>query len=206
MLFLLYLLITGKKVRALNLDLIKQRLDHGLYKRLDVFQKDVFAVLERARGMSRTDSQIFEDSVELQTHFICVRDEACGNGDILQSKALLYTVDDLHKSVDALKAKKQEEEQAEEEQDEPEVGASEDYKKDGEKEQSSITSATFNHQEYTVGDFVYSKGPGEPFIYLIENIMAKTDDGQQTMRGNRFFRPEETFHVSSRKFLENEVC
>ncbi len=35
--------IEGKKVRALNLDLIKRRLDRGLYKRLDVFQKDIFA-------------------------------------------------------------------------------------------------------------------------------------------------------------------
>ena len=42
----------------------------GLYKRLDEFQRDIFAVLERARTLSRTDSQVFEDSAELQTHFI----------------------------------------------------------------------------------------------------------------------------------------
>ncbi len=77
---------TVKKVRALSLDLIKQRLDRGLYKRLDTFQRDVFAVLDRARSLSRTDSQIFEDAIELQMQFIRERDEACGNGDILQSK------------------------------------------------------------------------------------------------------------------------
>jgi hypothetical protein len=62
-----------KKVRALNLDVIKRRLDLGLYKRFDTFQRDVFSVLERARHLSRSDSQIFEDSVELQSFFIKVR-------------------------------------------------------------------------------------------------------------------------------------
>ena len=61
--------------RALNLDLIKRRLDRCLYKRLDLFQRDIFSVLERARNLSRTDSQIFEDSCELQKHFIKIRDE-----------------------------------------------------------------------------------------------------------------------------------
>ena len=76
--------VDGKKVRALNLDLIKRRLDRGLYKRLDDFQRDIFSVLERARNLTRTDSQVFEDSVELQTHFIRIRDEACGHGENLQ--------------------------------------------------------------------------------------------------------------------------
>ena len=79
-------LVDGKKIRALSLDLIKRRLDRCLYRRLDEFQKDIFTVLERARNLSRTDSLIFEDSVELQTHFIRIRDEACGHGEILQSR------------------------------------------------------------------------------------------------------------------------
>ena len=77
---------------------------------MDEFQRDIFAVLERARTLSRTDSQVFEDSVELQTHFIRIRDEACGHGEILQSRALLYTQSDLLKSVEDLKATKQESE------------------------------------------------------------------------------------------------
>ena len=68
---------TFLQVRALNLDLIKRRLDRCLYKRLDLFQRDIFSVLERARKLSRTDSQIFEDSYELQKHFIKIRDEVC---------------------------------------------------------------------------------------------------------------------------------
>ena len=57
------------------MDLIKRRLDRFLYKRLDLFQRDIFSVLERARNLSRTDSQIFEDSFELQKHFVKIRDE-----------------------------------------------------------------------------------------------------------------------------------
>lgn len=58
------------RVRGLSLDLIKRRLDGNQYKRLDTFQDDLFACLERARQLSRTDSQAFEDSIELQSYFI----------------------------------------------------------------------------------------------------------------------------------------
>lgn len=58
------------RVRGLSLDLIKRRLDGNQYKRLDTFQDDLFACLERARQLSRTDSQVFEDSIELQSYFI----------------------------------------------------------------------------------------------------------------------------------------
>lgn len=61
------------RVRALSLDLIKRRLNSGQYKRLDMFQDDMFLCLERARQLSRTDSQVFEDSIELQTFFIRMR-------------------------------------------------------------------------------------------------------------------------------------
>ncbi|CAG5038911.1 unnamed protein product [Parnassius apollo] len=67
----------GEKVRAISLDLVKRRSDKGLYKRLDHFQQDMFAVFKRARRLSRTDSQIFEDSVELQSYFIEQQDQLC---------------------------------------------------------------------------------------------------------------------------------
>lgn len=63
------------RVRGISLDLVKRRLDKGLYRRLDVFQEDVFSCFERARKLSRTDSQAFEDSVEMQSFFIRQRDE-----------------------------------------------------------------------------------------------------------------------------------
>lgn len=58
------------RVRALSLDLLKRRLDRGLYRRLDMFQEDMFACLDRARRLSRSDSQVFEDAIELQAYFI----------------------------------------------------------------------------------------------------------------------------------------
>ena len=196
--------VNGKKNRALSLDLIKQRLDRSLYKRLDTFQNDIFAVLKRARNISRSDSQIFEDAVELQMHFIETRDEACGNGDILQSKALLFTKHNLIEEVEILKEQKEQDEQPEEEA-VTKVEQEQEKEKQG---QSSTTSATFNQQQYNIGDFVYvdqEDKNSEPFIYLIENIYMSQDDEEQMVYANRFFWPVQTFHVSSRKFLENEV-
>ena len=128
----------GNRVRALNLDIIKRRLDKGLYKRLDLFQRDIFSVLERARKLSRTDSQIFEDSVELQSFFIKTRDEACEHGEILQSRALLYTQSDLMRAVEELRAQKQLSEQPEED-----GGATEGQNEGGD----ATNTATFNMQQ-----------------------------------------------------------
>lgn len=94
----------------MSLDLIKRRLDRGVYKRLDRFQEDVFTCLERARRLSRTDSQPFEDSVELQAFFLRTRDEATRSGDLLHSPALNYTLLDLSAQVAELKRIKQQQE------------------------------------------------------------------------------------------------
>lgn len=152
--------VDGKKTRALSLDLIKQRLDRSLYKRLDLFQRDVFAVLDRARRLSRSDSQIFEDATELQIQFIKIRDESCGNGEILQSKALFYTHSDFLNDVTMLKAKKQTEEAAEDPAEEEKPAADQQPQQEG-----STTSTTFNQQQYHVGDFVYAEN-AEKGVYL----------------------------------------
>lgn len=91
------------RVRGLSLDLIKRRLDKGVYKRLDRFQEDIFNCLERARKLSRSDSQVFEDSVELQAFFLRTRDEVTKNGDMLHSPAFNYTMTDLASQVADLK-------------------------------------------------------------------------------------------------------
>lgn len=87
----------------MSLDLIKRRLDKGVYKRLDRFQEDVFTYLERARKLSRTDSQIFEDSVELQAFFLRKRDEVTRNGELLHSAALNHSLFELANQVAQLK-------------------------------------------------------------------------------------------------------
>lgn len=92
------------KIRGISLDLVKRRLDKGVYKRLDVFQEDVFACLERARKLSRTDSDVFQDSIELQTFFIRKRDENCQ--DTLSSTALHYSLDKLMAEVELMRQQK----------------------------------------------------------------------------------------------------
>jgi len=80
-----------------------------------MFQKDMFLCFERARNLSRSDSQLFEDSVELQSFFIRSRDEICKSGSTLKSPALSYTIQDLMASVEVLKEEKKSKELPQEE-------------------------------------------------------------------------------------------
>uniref|UniRef100_W4VRH5 Putative chromatin remodeling complex rsc subunit rsc1/polybromo n=1 Tax=Corethrella appendiculata TaxID=1370023 RepID=W4VRH5_9DIPT len=184
----------GNKVRAISLDLIKRRLDKGLYKRLDIFQEDIFACLERARKLSRTDSQVFEDSIELQSFFIRKRDELCKNGEILSSPALIYNSMHLSANVEALRQSKLLQEEGEGETENDAMGPSQ-----GE-------SMTIDQKVFSPGDFVYyelqdNKIPG---ILYIERLWTNSDNVKM-MYGNLFLRPYETYHVQTRRFLEQEV-
>ena len=68
----------------------------------------------------------------------------------------------------------------------------------------------FRQEAYHLGEFVYTESDAATTgtakkIFLIEKIYADPATGAQMMSGSRFFRPVETFHVPSRKFLEREV-
>ncbi|KAK9506268.1 hypothetical protein O3M35_008237 [Rhynocoris fuscipes] len=199
--------VDGKKVRALSLDLIKRRLDGGQYKRLDTFQDDVFSCFQRARSLSRSDSQVFEDSVELQSFFIRQRDELCRNGDLLHSPALNYTLMDLSSVVDEERQTKQAQEQQLD-------GDQQDLKLFIKEEPGAGTLAgtadnalSYNQQVYRIGDFVYAEGKErgmEPIILNIQRLWTNQEGGQM-LYGNQYFRPNETYHVTTRKFLQKEV-
>jgi len=186
--------VNGKKVRALSLEIIKRRVDRGLYKRLDLLQRDVFIVLDRARRLSRTDSQIWEDSVELSRRFIKARDQFTENGARLRSKALEYTLGMLEMSVQANKDGKVGTEVTEDDNDGMvETG-------------TQAWSGMNNGMQYNVGDFVYVSAPeigGDPQIYMVERLFEK--NGSNNIWGAQFFRQRETFHVPSRTFFEKEV-
>lgn len=126
------------------MDLIKRRLDKGLYKRIDTFQEDIFACLDRARRLSRTDSQVFEDSIELQSFFIKKRDEMCKG--VLTSPALSYTAMHLSASVEAIRQTKLLQEEQEQEQ-------------ENEMASTHGESMTIDQKVYTPGDFVYYDVP-----------------------------------------------
>lgn len=196
--------IDGKKVRAVSLDLIKRRLDKGLYKRLDIFQEDFFACMERARRLSRTDSQVFDDSIELQTYFIKQRDELCKNGELLQSPALNYTIDDALTNIESIRQSKLLQESLEVETEETRSSDDSIIK---ETNLNVGESMICNQQTFQVGEFVYldaKEKSCEPHIILIERLWTN-NNGQQMLYGNYYLRPAETYHVTTRKFLEREV-
>ncbi|XP_039291348.1 protein polybromo-1 isoform X3 [Nilaparvata lugens] len=218
--------VEGKRQRALSLDLIKRRLDGMQYRRLDLFQEDLFSCLERARRLSpAADSQVFEDSVELQSFFIRQRDELCRNGDLLHSPALNYTLMDLSAAVDATRMRKQQQQKEEEEGKEGEKEEAEEEPVDEEAETRSSedgaksvdggvtvrgtadNAMSFNQQVYRIGDFVYAEAKErgmEPMLLNIQRLWTSVD-GQQMLYANQFYRPRETYHVTTRKFLEKEV-
>uniref|UniRef100_A0A8C9T1V6 Protein polybromo-1 n=1 Tax=Scleropages formosus TaxID=113540 RepID=A0A8C9T1V6_SCLFO len=198
----------------LNFEIIRSHVDRGRYGRLDVFQEHMFEVLEKARRLHRTDSEIFEDAVELQHFFIRVRDELCKNGEIMLSPALGYTAKQLHGDVEKEKKEKlpkemeedklkREEEKREAERGEDAVGGlchsglQRTYSQD----------CSFEDSTYHVGDYVYVE-PAEsnlqPHIVCIERLWQDSA-GEKWLYGCWFYRPNETFHLATRKFLEKEV-
>lgn len=121
----------------------------------------------------------------------------------MQSPALNFTLGHLNAAVESLRQSKILQESLE---DENETRSSDDSII---KESGGVNvgeSMTCNQQTFKVGDFVYleSKEKGcEPHILLIERLW--TNNGQQMLYGNYYLRPAETYHVTTRKFLEKEV-
>ncbi|XP_023417519.1 protein polybromo-1 isoform X21 [Cavia porcellus] len=197
----------------LTFDIIRKNVENNRYRRLDLFQEHMFEVLERARRMNRTDSEIYEDAVELQQFFIKIRDELCKNGEILLSPALSYTTKHLHNDVE-----KEKKEKLPKEIEEDKLKREEE--KRAEKSEDSSGAATlsglhrtysqdcsFKNSMYHVGDYVYVE-PAEanlqPHIVCIERLWEDSA-GEKWLYGCWFYRPNETFHLATRKFLEKEV-
>ncbi|XP_070815734.1 polybromo 1, like isoform X3 [Chaetodon trifascialis] len=206
---------TDPEKPPLNFDVIRMNVDRGRYRRLDVFQEHMFEVLEKARRLNRTDSEIFEDAVELQQFFIKIRDELCKNGEILLSTALNYTLKHLHSDVEQEKREKipkeiEEDKQKTEEEQEKEGGKAENLPEEAwqsETERVYSQDCSFENSTYHVGDFVYVE-PSEPnlkpHIVCIERLW-EDEAGEKWLYGCWFYRPSETFHLATRKFLEKEV-
>ncbi|XP_026512481.1 protein polybromo-1 isoform X6 [Terrapene carolina triunguis] len=198
----------------LTFDIIRKNVENNRYRRLDLFQEQMFEMLERARRMNRTDSEIYEDAVELQQFFIKIRDELCKNGEILLSPALSYTTKHLHNDVEKEKKEKLPKEFEEDKL------KREEEKREAEKSEDSAAGAglsslhrtysqdcSFKNSMYHVGDYVYVE-PAEanlqPHIVCIERLWEDSA-GEKWLYGCWFYRPNETFHLATRKFLEKEV-
>ncbi|KAM5187863.1 protein polybromo-1 isoform 12-T15 [Callospermophilus lateralis] len=198
----------------LTFDIIRKNVENNRYRRLDLFQEHMFEVLERARRMNRTDSEIYEDAVELQQFFIRIRDELCKNGEILLSPALSYTTKHLHNDVEKEKKEKLpkeiEEDKLKREEEKREAEKSDDSS--GATGLSGLhrtysQDCSFKNSMYHVGDYVYVE-PAEanlqPHIVCIERLWEDSA-GEKWLYGCWFYRPNETFHLATRKFLEKEV-
>ncbi|CAE1320781.1 PBRM1 [Acanthosepion pharaonis] len=192
------------KEKPLTFDQIKRNLNKGCYARVDRFQEDMFKVFERARQLSRIDSQLYEDAVEMQLFFIKIRDELCKNGEILLTPALSYTEKHLQS---ALEAEKREKLPKEQQDDEKKKAQDTDEKMSSVVEAGTERSMKYRDQVYNIGDFVYveprEKGL-EAHVMCIEKLFHD-NTGSPALHGNWFYRPNETFHLATRKFLEKEV-
>uniref|UniRef100_W5MX36 Protein polybromo-1 n=1 Tax=Lepisosteus oculatus TaxID=7918 RepID=W5MX36_LEPOC len=198
----------------LNFEIIRNSIENNRYRRLDVFQEHMFEVLEKARRLHRTDSEIFEDAVELQQFFIKIRDELCKNGEILLSPALSYTTKHLHNDVEKEKKEKlpkeMEEDKLKREEEKKEAEKSDEHSGGGWQsglQRTYSQDCSFKNSMYHVGDYVYVE-PAEPnlqpHIVCIERLW-QDDAGEKWLYGCWFYRPNETFHLATRKFLEKEV-
>ena len=70
-----------------------------------------------------------------------------------------------------------------------------------------LRSFTRQGVQYKPGDYVYiasRAATSQPHIVLIENIW-QTPTGECWLFGLWFYRPEETFHLATKKFFEKEV-
>ncbi|CAF1411121.1 unnamed protein product [Adineta ricciae] len=188
-------------------DLIKQNLRQRRYHRLDVFQDDLFRVFERARCLSNVDSQIYQDTVQLQRYYIRLRDEICDNGNVLRSAALLFTENRLQEELTRERLKK---DVITNSNQNSITGnqSSNDEKKDSSMDNSLPTenSSLSKGETYYIGDFVYTEpndDKSEPSIFCIESFERK--DNEDHFTGLHFYRPQETYHVSGKKFLRQEV-
>ncbi|KAG7252062.1 hypothetical protein CRUP_021530, partial [Coryphaenoides rupestris] len=125
--------------------------------------------------------------------------DLCKNGEILLSPALSYTSKHLHADVEQEKKKKLPKEFEEDKlkREEEKKGQQRTYRQD----------CSFKDSMYRVGDYVYVE-PAEPklqpHIICIERLW-QDDTGEQWLYGCWFYRPNETFHLATRKFLEKEV-
>ncbi|XP_031217697.1 protein polybromo-1 isoform X28 [Mastomys coucha] len=197
----------------LTFDIIRKNVESNRYRRLDLFQEHMFEVLERARRLNRTDSEIYEDAVELQQFFIRIRDELCKNGEILLSPALSYTTKHLHNDVE-----KEKKEKLPKEIEEDKLKREEEKRAEKSEDSSGTTGlsglhrtysqdCSFKNSMYHVGDYVYVE-PAEanlqPHIVCIERLWEDSA-GEKWLYGCWFYRPNETFHLATRKFLEKEV-
>uniref|UniRef100_A0A915PSR4 Protein polybromo-1 n=1 Tax=Setaria digitata TaxID=48799 RepID=A0A915PSR4_9BILA len=185
-----------------SIDEMKRNVDKGRYRRLDKFQDDLFLLFNVAMEHAHSDSQVFEDTVELWMYYLKTRDDLTRT--TLLSPARWYTEKMLFTHVDNIRKRKL----LEEAKDDEENKKSETLgpKADGD---IVLDSTGQGGIVYRVNDYAYvapasEEAVSQRHIMRIERLY-RDSDGQTFARGTWCYRPEETFHLATRKFCENEV-
>eukprot|EP00051_Salpingoeca_urceolata_P001842 m.44552 g.44552 ORF g.44552 m.44552 type:complete len:1812 (+) comp11717_c0_seq1:111-5546(+) len=171
---------------------IRERIETNYYHRLDQFQSEIFLMLQNARSYNEVNSELYNDSVQLQKVFISMLQRLAKERRIT-SPALDYTLEkfesDLQKEALADKTHQ-------------ELEGGEEDKREYTEQVTALDGLT-----YHVGEYVYIentvKCDGEPHIGCVARLW--TVEGTAWCRVLYFYRPGETFHVASRAFYKQEV-
>ncbi|VBB33061.1 unnamed protein product, partial [Acanthocheilonema viteae] len=195
-----------------SIDEMKRNVDKGRYRRLDKFQDDLFFLFNVAMEHAHSDSQVFEDTVELWMYYLKTRDDLTRA--TLLSPARWYTEKMLFTHVDNIRRRKLLEEAKDDEDNKKSetlgpkamLACLKKAKADGD---IVLDSTGQGGIIYRVNDYAYVAPASEEtvsqrHIMRIERLY-RDSDGQTFARGTWCYRPEETFHLATRKFCENEV-
>ncbi|VDM97588.1 unnamed protein product [Thelazia callipaeda] len=183
-----------------SIDEMKRNIDKGRYRRLDVFQEDLFSLFDAALENTHSDSQIFEDTVELWLFYLKTRDDLTRT--TLLSPARWYTEKLLITHVNDIRKRKlsKEAEDDEENKKSETLGPN----ADGDVVLDLMGQGGYI---YRVNDYAYvapvnDESVVQRHIMRIERLYRNCD-GQTFARGIWCYQPEETFHLATRKFCEN---
>ncbi|XP_028398159.1 LOW QUALITY PROTEIN: protein polybromo-1-like [Dendronephthya gigantea] len=182
----------GEKRNILTLSTIGKLIQKRYYKRLDKLQEDLYAFFENART-HRSDTEVYDDAVELQQFYVQQRDRVCKDGERFVSPAISQTKRHLQHELDEERKRKTREEASDTvDVANDEIGLTE------------LPEIKLGDLEIAVGDFVHVEDNGDRFIIGIEKMW--TDKAEMKwIRGTWFYRPEQTLCDGSRKFIEKEV-
>ncbi|KAI6660874.1 protein polybromo-1-like [Oopsacas minuta] len=213
---------------SIDMTSIEESILSGEYSRYDLFQKELLLVFRRVQGTFSPSSPEYKAMLKLQAAYFELRDKFCLQ---LKSPCLKVTMSEFEAEMNAFSpsktqrwiitqksdyipepaVKKEDNITTSVTVDEPWIQRQTDgYESHDECDEQSrrVLYSFIRHGiEYKPGDYVYiaaRKTSSQPHIVQIDNIW-QTPTGECWLFGLWFYRPEETFHLATKKFFEKEV-
>uniref|UniRef100_A0A8R1HJA9 Protein polybromo-1 n=3 Tax=Caenorhabditis japonica TaxID=281687 RepID=A0A8R1HJA9_CAEJA len=180
-----------------TLDQIKMNIDKCRYRRLDRLQKDFFDLFEKVRELSKVGSPMYVAACTLQKEFIVERDGRCK--DVIFSNAYSVIEKDIDEAIEYETSKR-----AKEDDD----GDSRPATVKRNESEVEIEAIEVDGVKYAAPCYAYVSRTDDKktplHIFRIERTF-KNETGEQALQGLWVYRPEETLHLASRKFIKQEV-